>query len=150
VKTILYAEDREDDVFFVRRACRRVGLEPFLCIASVRDGQAAVDYLAGVGPYADRERHPLPDLVLLDLKMPHRSGLEVLDWIRRTPPHTELPVFILTSSNQELDMQRASALRANGYIIKPGGIGDLASRLEEIAGVTGVTSREAAAGRPSA
>jgi CheY-like chemotaxis protein len=138
MKSILYAEDREDDVFFLRRACRRAGFDGVLQIHSVNDGQLAVDYLVGTGDYADRTKFPLPDLVLLDLKMPRRSGLEVLEWIRGQPGMIELPVFLLTSSNQQADIDRASALGANGYFIKPGGIGELATMVEQLAIAVGV------------
>ena len=144
MKSILYAEDREDDVFFLRRACRRAGFDGVMQIHSVNDGQMAVDYLTGAGVYADRTRFPRPDLVLLDLKMPRRSGLEVLEWIRAQPEMTELPVFLLTSSNQQADIERASALGANGYFIKPGGIGELATMVDELANAVGVRPPHAA------
>lgn len=138
MKSILYAEDREDDVFFLRRACRRAGFDGELAIHSVSDGQMAVDFLAGAGAYADRAKFPRPDLVLLDLKMPRRSGLEVLEWIRAQPDMSGLPVFLLTSSNQQADIERACALGANGYFIKPGGIGELATLVEQLANAAGV------------
>ena len=85
----------------------------------VEDGDAAVSYLAGEGPYADRQRHPLPGLVLLDLKLPRRSGLEVLGWLRAQPVLGRIPVVILTSSRQRDDIDRAYDLHANSYVVKP-------------------------------
>lgn len=145
MKSILYAEDREDDVFFLRRAGRRAGFDGVLQIHSVNDGQMAVDYLSGTGGYADRTTFPHPDLVLLDLKMPRRSGLEVLAWIRAQPGMTELPVFLLTSSNQRADIERAGALGANGYFIKPVGIGELVAVVEQLAIAVGARPPNSAA-----
>ena len=81
---------------------------------------AAIDYLAGAGPYANREEHPMPCLVLLDLNMPGKSGLDVLKWIRTQPRISTLPIVVITSSNQDSDIHRAYLLGANGYLIKPG------------------------------
>lgn len=142
MKHLLYAEDREDDVFFLDRACRRAGLHDRLAIHAVRDGQLAVDYLRGTGGFADRQAHPLPDLVLLDLKMPNRSGLEVLEWIRRDNAFTGLPVYLLTSSNQQSDIQRASALGATGYRTKPSDISELARLVRELARAIGIDVSE--------
>jgi CheY-like chemotaxis protein len=82
-KTLLVVEDNEDDVYFLRRALKAVA--PALPVRFVYDGQAAVDYLKGTGPSADRAAHPLPALVFLDLKLPFVHGLEVLATIRGTP-----------------------------------------------------------------
>jgi DNA-binding response OmpR family regulator len=79
----------------------------------------AVQYLAGEGKYAARDECPLPGLVLLDLNMPGKSGLEVLKWIRVHPSVCMLPVVVLTSSNQESDIHRAYINGANGYLVKP-------------------------------
>ena len=116
--TILYAEDDENDVFLMKRAFRQAGIENAPQI--VTDGRAVIDYLAGTNGYADREKFPWPDLLLLDLKLPVKSGLEVLKWIRSTPSCCTLPVIVLTSSNQNSDVHRAYILGANGYLIKPG------------------------------
>src|SRR5579872_4055933 len=99
--TILYAEDEPDDIFFLKRAFEVTHL-PHLLMA-VPDGQAALEYLTGTGPCADRELNPLPCLVLLDINMPKKSGLEVLEWIRRQPGFQSLPVLMLTSSSNEAD-----------------------------------------------
>lgn len=85
----------------------------------VRDGEEAVAYLAGDGVYGDRRAHPLPVLVLLDLKLPRRSGFEVLEWIRRHPMLRRLPVVVLTSSRETEDIDRAYSLGASSYIAKP-------------------------------
>lgn len=119
-EVILYAEDEETDAFFIERAFRQAGISQRLVI--VNSGQQAIDYLAGKGEYADRTRHPLPRLVLLDLNMPGRSGLEVLKWIRATPSTCTLVTIMLTSSNQDVDVHRAYQQGANGYLVKPGNI----------------------------
>jgi two-component system response regulator len=84
----------------------------------VKDGQAAVDYLFCEGIYADRDP-AMPQIVLLDIKLPKMDGLEVLERIRKDPRTSNLPVVLLTSSNQERDIARGYALRANSYIVKP-------------------------------
>ena len=117
-KPILYAEDDQNDVFFMRRAFKQAGIITPLHI--VTNGMLAIDYLAGCGPYANREQHPIPGLVLLDLNMPGKSGLDVLKWIRTQPSISTLPIVVITSSNQDSDIHRAYLLGANGYLIKPG------------------------------
>lgn len=114
---ILYAEDDENDAFLIQRAFKQAEVRNPLVI--VPDGKAAVDYLTGTGPYANREEHPLPCLILLDLKMPGKSGLEVLEWIRKQAEISILPVVMLTSSEQESDIHRAYLVGANGYLVKP-------------------------------
>ncbi|AEG94212.1 response regulator [Ramlibacter tataouinensis] len=114
---ILLVEDNPDDVLLIRRAFRRSGITTPLSV--VGDGDAAVAYLAGEGPYADRSLHPLPRLVLLDLKLPCRSGLEVLAWIRGRPAFSGLVVVVLTSSSESRDLERAYALGVNSFLVKP-------------------------------
>src|SRR6185312_11469299 len=115
--TILYAEDEENDILLLKRAFKMAG-SPHALVA-VPDGKQAIDYLAGEGPFADRERCPLPALVLLDIKMPKISGLEVLEWIRLQPRFASLPVLMLTSSWRTEDMEKARLLGANDYLLKP-------------------------------
>jgi CheY-like chemotaxis protein len=115
--TVLLVEDSQNDILLIERAVRQASLAATLSV--VRDGDAAVEYLSGAGPYADRQRHPLPILVLLDLKLPRRSGLEVLEWQRQQPGLRRLPVAVLTSSNQMADVNRAYDLGANSYLVKP-------------------------------
>ena len=117
-KPILYAEDDQNDVFFMERAFKQAGIVNPLHI--VTNGTLAIDSLAGSGPYANREEHPMPCLVLLDLNMPGKSGLDVLKWIRTQPRISTLPIVVMTSSNQDSDIHRAYLLGANGYLIKPG------------------------------
>lgn len=128
MKPILYAEDEPDDIFFMQRAFEQAEIKQPL--QTVSDGDEAIAYLSGLGKYTDRKRYPLPALVLLDLNMPQSSGFEVLKWIRSTPSLSTLPVLVITSSSQESDIQRASLLGANGYMIKPGKPDELLSMVK--------------------
>jgi CheY-like chemotaxis protein len=115
--TLLYVEDDENDVLFMEMALRRAGLQQqFRC---VRNGQEALDYLSGTGDYAQRDQHPLPVLLLLDLNLPAVSGFEVLAWLRKQPQFQSLPVVIFSSSSRPEDRQRALELGANDYVQKP-------------------------------
>ncbi len=116
-RSVLYVEDEENDVFFMQLAWKRAGLTFPLHVA--RNGSEAIDYLAGTASFADRNQHPFPSLIILDLNLPILSGLEVLEWIRQQPQMAEMPVVILTSSDQPRDIQRAQELRANEFITKP-------------------------------
>jgi CheY-like chemotaxis protein len=114
---ILYAEDENNDVFFLDLAIKMAGA-PWV-LNAVADGEQAIDYLTGEGPFADRARHPLPALVLLDINMPRKSGLEVLEWIRQQRCFESLPVLMLTSSSRSEDREKARLLGANDYLLKP-------------------------------
>jgi CheY-like chemotaxis protein len=114
---LLLVEDNPDDVLLARRAVRKAALPVSLRV--VGDGDEAVAYLDGSAGFGDRGQHPLPALVLLDLKLPRRSGLEVLRWIRSQPHLATMPVVVLTSSSEDEDIQKAYALGANSYLQKP-------------------------------
>lgn len=116
-ETILLVEDNPDDVLLIKRAFKKAGLPHALQVAS--HGEDAVDYLAGDGGYADREKHPFPSLMLLDLQLPRRSGHEVLEWLRAQDDLRRLPVVVLTSSREPADINRAYDLGANSYLVKP-------------------------------
>ena len=114
---ILIVEDNPDDRILLQRAFRRARLaNP---VHMVTDGEEAVAYLLGEGRFADREANPFPVLVLLDLKLPRRSGLEVLQWMREHPTLRRLPVVVLTSSKEQSDINVAYDLGANTYLTKP-------------------------------
>lgn len=114
---MLLIEDNPDDVDLVTYAFRKAGIANPL--ASVGDGDAAIAYIDGAAPYADRTRHPLPALFLLDLKLPRRSGFDVLAHIRSLPKTLHTPVVVLTSSGLDEDIRRAYELHANSYLLKP-------------------------------
>jgi len=116
---ILLVEDSPDDALLIQRAFRKANLaNP---VQLVRDGEEAVTYLSGAAPYEDRVRFPLPVLMLLDLKLPRRSGLEVLAWVRQESVVKRLPIVVLTSSRESVDVNRAYDLGVNSYLAKPVG-----------------------------
>jgi DNA-binding response OmpR family regulator len=112
---ILLVEDNEDEAFLLALAMKDE--HRARVIEHARDGEIAVAYLAGTGDYANRERHPLPDVVLLDLNMPRVNGFEVLQWLRAQPERPQVVVF--TSSQREDDHARCIALGADDFIVKP-------------------------------
>jgi len=114
---LLLVEDNPDDVLLARRAVKKADLPVSMHV--VEDGDEAVAYLGGSGRFVDRARHPLPALVLLDLKLPKRPGLEVLRWVRSQAELDTTPVVVLTSSSEDEDIQKAYALGANSYLQKP-------------------------------
>ncbi len=114
---ILLAEDDPNDVLLIQRAFQKAGMKNVLKV--VRDGEQAIEYLSGRDQYANRERFPLPYLLLLDLKMPGTDGFEVLQFLRGVPELRRLLVVVLTSSNLQADVDRAYELGANSYLVKP-------------------------------
>ena len=115
--TILLVEDDPNDVFLIRRALQRGEIPHALHV--VGDGTAARAYLEGREPFADRTRHPLPAVVLLDLWLPRESGHQVLAWVREQPGLRRVPVVILTSSDDPRDVNRAYDRGVNSYLVKP-------------------------------
>jgi CheY-like chemotaxis protein len=118
-RTMLLVEDDPNDVLLIQRAFRKAGVSHSLQV--VGDGEQAAAYLLGQAPYTDRAQYPLPTLMLLDLKLPRKTGLEVLAWLReQTSAIKRLPVIVLTSSRQSIDINLAYDLGANSYLVKPG------------------------------
>jgi CheY-like chemotaxis protein len=116
MKPILVVEDDLNDVLLLQRSMQKAGVPNAIQIAS--DGRQAIDYLKGADNFVDREKFPLPCLVLLDLKLPQVMGLEVLKWIREQPG-PPLVVIVMTASGQDADIDSAYRLGANAYLIKP-------------------------------
>jgi CheY-like chemotaxis protein len=114
---ILLVEDNPDDVVLIERAIRKADIAA--PVSTADDGQTAIDYLSGRGIYADREKFPVPSLVLLDIKLPRRTGLEVLHWVRQHSAFKKLVIVMLTSSREVRDVDEAYALGANSYLVKP-------------------------------
>jgi len=114
---LLIVEDEANDRFLIERAIRKAQIANPLRM--VENGEEAIEYLSGAGRFADRTAWPLPILVLLDLKLPRRSGIEVLNWIRSSPRFETLPVVVLTSSPEGGDVRRAYQAGANSYLVKP-------------------------------
>ena len=115
--TVLYVEDDINDILLMRRAWMIEGVRERL--QTVSDGEEAIRYLAGEGPYVNRVEHPLPTLVLLDLNLPKVLGLDVLRWIRTQPSLPRLRVIVFSSSNRQADREAAEALGADAYFVKP-------------------------------
>ena len=116
--TILLVEDDPNDILLTQRAFRKANLTN-ASLQVVTDGDTAVAYLSGAGEYADRDRYPLPVVVLLDLKLPRRSGHEILAWLRQQPKLKSLPVVILSSMGEVGEADKAKDLCASAYFVKP-------------------------------
>src|SRR6185503_2037849 len=111
---VLIAEDGENDVQLLRRSFHQAGIN--VSFQVVGDGEECIAYLSGTGKFSNREEFPLPDLLLLDLKMPRVNGFEVLRWIRSKPSLSSLRVIVLTSSERIKDVNEAYALGANSFL----------------------------------
>ena len=127
---ILLAEDDENEIFLMGRAFDRAGVPNRLMV--VRNGQEAIDYLAGTGEYAQREKYPLPGLLLLDLKMPWMDGFDVLKWLRTQPQFNALPVVVLTSSKLQADVDKSRQFGVYDYRVKPHTFEDLVRLLDDV------------------
>lgn len=120
---ILVAEDDETEIMILQMAAQKAGLVRKLVF--VKDGAHVLAYLRGDPPYADRSQHPLPALLLLDLKMPQLTGFDVLQWLATRPELKYLPVVVLSASSADSDIEKARALGAREYHIKPHRLPDL-------------------------
>jgi CheY-like chemotaxis protein len=114
---VLLVEDDLNDIFLVRRAFKRAEIPNPLHV--VTDGAEAIHYLHGEGKYADRQLYPLPRLIVMDIKMPRKTGFEVLEWVKSDNVLKRIPVIIVSSSDQTADINKAYELGANAYMIKP-------------------------------
>ena len=127
--SILLVDDSPDDVLLIRLALKRTGITN--SIASVGDGERAIQYLRGEPPYNDRHAFPMPGLVLLDLAMPRMGGFDFLVWIGKQPEFRSIPVVVLTGSALLADAKRAYQLGARSFVTKPGDLTELASSLKQ-------------------
>jgi DNA-binding response OmpR family regulator len=114
---VLYVEDEESDAIFMERAFDAKGLGGKLRLLG--SGRAAIDYLSGSGQFGDREKYPVPALVLLDLNLPQVSGFRVLEWMRNHPDYARMPVVVFSSSTREDDRVKARELGADEFLAKP-------------------------------
>jgi CheY-like chemotaxis protein len=130
LKNILLADDSADDVFLIRSAFKKGGFADPIYVVS--DGEQVLQYLRGQGPYANRQQHPVPHLLLLDLNMPRLNGFEVLSWIRGRQEWMCLPVIVLTTSFYGPEIKRAYDLGANSFITKPPEFSHLVASLKEV------------------
>jgi CheY-like chemotaxis protein len=115
--TLLVAEDDENDFLVLGRALKKANFETDL--RRVSNGAELIDYLVGKNGYANRDAHPLPELILLDLKMPSVGGLDVLIWLRNHEKLKNLPAVVFSASDNPNDVQQARALGATAYLVKP-------------------------------
>jgi CheY-like chemotaxis protein len=115
--TILLVEDNEDEVFMMQRAFRKANILNPLQVAI--DGIEAVDYLEGRGKFADRGKFAFPSVVFMDLNLPKKGGLEVLEYVKKQPLLKRVVINILSSSTRPADIESAALLGANAYFIKP-------------------------------
>jgi DNA-binding response OmpR family regulator len=128
IKIILLVEDDPNDVILIRRALKSVNAQAHLF--DVGDGEKAIKYLVGEDEFADRTKYLFPDIVLLDLKLPRKSGLEVIEWVRAQEEIKSLPIVMLTSSKQAADIYKAYDLGANSYLVKPVAYENLVSMMD--------------------
>jgi CheY-like chemotaxis protein len=128
-RTILIADDNEDDALLMQCAFERLGTG--YAIRVVPDGQELIDYLGGKGRYGIRADHPLPALVLVDLNLPRVDGLKVLSWVSEQPQFKTLPIVAMTGSFDHGLARRALALGASDHLIKPSGFGELVITIEQ-------------------
>ena len=115
--TVLLVEDDLNDIFLVKRAFKMARLNTPLQV--VTDGEEAIEYLRGEGKYADRKAHPMPGLIVMDIKMPRKSGFEVIEAIKGDGPLRRIPIVIVSSSDRPGDINRAYEMGANAYMVKP-------------------------------
>jgi CheY-like chemotaxis protein len=130
MKPILYAEDEKNDAFFMERAFEKVGIANPLIVVS--DGEAVIEYLKGAMQSSDSADPLALTLLLLDLNLPKKSGLEVLKWVRAQSSLRTLPILMITSSKEEADLNRAYSQGANAYLIKPDKPADLVIMVKSI------------------
>ena len=129
---LLLVDDNPDDVAMIRAALERAFIDNPLYV--VGDGEQAIEYLTGAGVYADRNAHPLPHVMLLDLRMPRMDGFAVLRWVRQSPEFAKLCVVVLTQSASTSDVRAAYALGANSFLVKPTDFDDVIRLMRVFAG----------------
>jgi CheY-like chemotaxis protein len=116
-KTILLAEDYENDALLTKKELARAGVKNH--VFEVRDGAEAIAYIQGHGEFADRDKFPLPSVLLLDLKMPNRDGFYVLEWLKANPPKQNILIVVLSGSDEIYRVKLAYALGAKSFLLKP-------------------------------
>ena len=124
---ILLVEDNAGDVRLTREALREVGIA--VDLVAVPDGEAAIDYLRGTGEHAGAAR---PDLILLDLNLPKKNGLEVLEEVKRDPALLRIPVIMLTTSSSARDVTACYDRGVNCYVVKPLDLDDFTALVQAI------------------
>jgi CheY-like chemotaxis protein len=116
-RTILLADDSEDDLYLLRKAFEKA--EFHIPLQEVRNGEEAIAYLKGDGAYGDRDKYPVPVVMLLDLNMPRQTGFDVLGWVRAHSTLKRMSIVVLTASMRMEDVERAFDLGAHSFLVKP-------------------------------
>lgn len=114
---VLAVDDDPNDLLFLKAAFKFIGVSS--SIRTVEGGNEAVAYLKGEGDYSDRSRHPYPDYIITDLKMPGVDGFEVLEFLRKKPESAVIRAVVLSGSQDDDDIRKAYWLGASGYLVKP-------------------------------
>jgi CheY-like chemotaxis protein len=126
-RTILLVDDSENDLLLMRAAFKRAGCNNQ--VLEVHNGEEAIAYLKGEARYSDRDKFPLPTVMLLDLNMPMKNGFDVLAWVRIEPGLKRLAIFILTASLRREDVEHAFDLGANSFLVKPSNLETLSAMM---------------------
>lgn len=129
--TILIVEDDESDYHLIEMALKETRFPTR--VRWVRDGEEARQYLVGDDPFQNRREHPLPDIIMLDLKMPRMGGFEFIEWLRRSPYFRSVPAMVMSSSSLPEDVHRAADVGATTYFVKPHRFEDFVDLLQHIA-----------------
>ena len=145
---MLVAEDDPNDVTLLRHALKRNDIPARAEI--VPDGDQVIKYLRGEGKYADRRAYPLPDLLLLDLKMPLVNGVEVLEWLRGQSEFAHVPVVMLSGSGLQADIEEDYRRGVRTYFTKPHSVAELGDLLRLIVGYWGHCQRPQVLGKTGA
>jgi len=130
IRVVLMADDDEDDLLLVKDAFAAAGIS--IELRSVPDGEELVEYLFRRNKYEDSYLFPEPSLILLDLNMPRKDGREVLAEIKAHPILKQIPVVVLTTSREEVDIQRCYEMGASSYVTKPNGFNALVDVLKTV------------------
>mgnify|MGYP001010088446 CR=1 FL=1 len=127
---ILLVEDNKSDAEMTLRALKKINL--INTVVHVSDGEKALDFLYAKGEFSERDPSVKPKVILLDIKMPKINGLEVLEKVKANPLTKHIPVVMLTSSQEDPDIERCYELGANSYIVKPVGFPEFVKTVSEL------------------
>jgi CheY-like chemotaxis protein len=128
--TVLHVDDDPNDTTLLQVACAKADVD--FELQNICDCTEVMDYLSGTGKYSDRTQYQFPGLVLLDLKMPKATGLDILKWIRNHSISKHLPIIVLSGSELQEDIHRAYEEGANSYLVKPSSFRSLVNMVKDI------------------
>ncbi|MDB6026753.1 MAG: response regulator receiver protein [Verrucomicrobiales bacterium] len=127
---ILLVDDDENDVALTKRALKNNGIDNLVLVVS--DGEEAISYLLRKPPFDDRDKFPYPDVIITDIKMPRKNGLELLQWVKENPVYRVTPTMVLSSSKNAHDIKQAFFLGASAYFVKPAKFEDLVTLVRRV------------------